>query len=67
VLVSRSGCLGVCKETETEGEYSPVMVVYPEGVWYRNVTGSGLDEIINSHLKEGKPVEKFLHFSNERG
>jgi len=63
VKVSRSGCVKLCKETECEGEYSPVIVVYPEGVWYRNVTLADVDEIIESHLKAGRPVARLVHFN----
>ncbi|OGP18125.1 MAG: hypothetical protein A2V21_307955 [Deltaproteobacteria bacterium GWC2_55_46] len=62
VKSSRSGCLGVCRETGVAGEYSPVIVVYPEGTWYRNVTIEDVDEIIEKHLKGGQPVERLLHF-----
>jgi len=62
VKVSRSGCVKLCKETECEGEYSPVMVVYPEGVWYRNVTPADLAEIVESHVKGGRAVERLVHF-----
>lgn len=62
VRVSRSGCVKLCKETECEGEYSPVIVVYPEGVWYRNVTPVDVEEIIESHVKRGKAVERLVHF-----
>lgn len=62
VKVSRSGCMKVCKETETEGEYSPVVVVYPAGVWYRNVAASDLDEIVKRHIIKGEVVERLLHF-----
>lgn len=62
VKVSRSGCLSVCKETDKEGEHCPVFVVYPEGVWYKNVTKDDLDEIIEKHLKGGIVVERLVHF-----
>lgn len=63
VRVSRSGCVKLCKETECEGEYSPVIVVYPEGVWYRNVTAADIDEIFESHIKRGEAVERLVHFT----
>jgi (2Fe-2S) ferredoxin len=33
-------------------------VVYPEGVWYSYIDREDIDEIINSHLREGKIVER---------
>jgi (2Fe-2S) ferredoxin len=62
VRLSRSGCVKVCKETHEEGEYSPVVIVYPEGVWYKNVTTADLDDIINVHIRGGHVVERLLHF-----
>jgi (2Fe-2S) ferredoxin len=34
------------------------MVVYPEGVWYSYVDVSDIDEIVESHLKRGRVVER---------
>lgn len=62
VIVSRSGCIRVCKETRAEGEYSPVVVIYPEGTWYRNVSDGDVEEIISRHIKGGEPVERLLHY-----
>lgn len=62
VKVSRSGCLSVCKETQEEGLYSPAVVVYPEGTWYRNVALSDVDEIIEKHIMKGEAVERLVHF-----
>ncbi len=50
VRVNRAGCLGVC-------EQGPIMVVYPEGVWYANLDEEKVDNIIAEHLKAGKPIE----------
>jgi (2Fe-2S) ferredoxin len=36
----------------------PVMVIYPEGVWYTFVDTDDVEEIIQSHLIEGRPVER---------
>jgi len=37
-----------------------VAVVYPEAVWYTFVDASDIDEIVESHLKNGQPVERLL-------
>lgn len=44
-------CLGVC----TAG---PIVVVYPDGVWYAGVTPQLLDRIVVQHLRDGRPVEE---------
>ncbi len=36
------------------------MVIYPEGVWYTYKTKDDIDEIIRSHIKNGKYVERLL-------
>lgn len=51
VRVNRAGCLDRC-------ELGPVAVVYPEGVWYTYVDEEDIDEIVESHLRDGKPVER---------
>ncbi|APW48053.1 (2Fe-2S) ferredoxin domain-containing protein [Rhodoferax antarcticus] len=53
VRVSKAGCLDRC----TAG---PVAVVYPEAVWYSYVDASDIDEIVESHLKNGQVVERLL-------
>ena len=47
------GCMGLCDE-------GPVMVVYPAGVWYRRVQPSDVSEIVDTHLGDGKPVDRLL-------
>ena len=51
VRVNKSGCLDRCEE-------GPTCVVYPEAVWYTYVDEDDIDEIIDSHLVNGKPVER---------
>jgi (2Fe-2S) ferredoxin len=36
----------------------PVCVVYPEGIWYTYLDEEDVDEIIDSHLVNGEPVER---------
>ena len=51
VRVNKAGCLDRCAG-------GPVAVVYPEAVWYTYVDKHDIDEIVDSHLKQGKPVER---------
>jgi (2Fe-2S) ferredoxin len=53
VRVNKAGCLDRCAG-------GPVAVVYPEAVWYTFVDADDIDEIVESHLKNGKPVERLL-------
>jgi (2Fe-2S) ferredoxin len=51
VRINMSGCLDRC-------DLGPVMVVYPEAVWYTYVDRTDIDEIIDEHLVNGRPVER---------
>ena len=51
VRVNLAGCMDRCSQ-------GPVLVIYPEGVWYRYRDERDLDEIIDSHLLGGRPVER---------
>ena len=53
VRVNKAGCLDRCSA-------GPVAVVYPEAVWYTYVDASDIDEIVESHLKNGRVVERLL-------
>jgi (2Fe-2S) ferredoxin len=53
VRVNKAGCLDRC-------ELGPVAVVYPEAVWYTFVDERDIDEIVESHLRDGTPVERLL-------
>ena len=51
VRVNKAGCLDRCAG-------GPVAVVYPEAVWYTYVDAHDIDEIVESHLKNGQVVER---------
>jgi (2Fe-2S) ferredoxin len=48
-----AGCLGFCNA-------GPLMVVYPEGIWYRLTTSEDIDEIVDSHFTQGKRVDRLI-------
>lgn len=51
--INTSGCLDRC-------ELGPVMVVYPEGVWYHYQSQDDIDEIIQKHIVNGEIVERLV-------
>ena len=53
VRVNSAGCLDRC-------ELGPVIVVYPEGVWYGAQTTEDIDEILNTHIINGGRVDRLM-------
>jgi (2Fe-2S) ferredoxin len=51
IRANRAGCLDQC-------EHGPTVVIYPDGVWYGFVTEQDIDDIIDTHLVGGRPVER---------
>jgi (2Fe-2S) ferredoxin len=51
VRINKSGCLDRCAE-------GPVLVVYPEEIWYTYVDTHDVDEIIEEHVMHGRVVER---------
>jgi (2Fe-2S) ferredoxin len=51
VRINTAGCLDRC-------ELGPVLVVYPEAVWYTYIDQEDIDEIIDEHLLHGRVVER---------
>jgi NADH-quinone oxidoreductase subunit F len=54
VAVDFTGCHGFCQQ-------GPIAVVEPEGVFYTHVTLEDVDEIAESHLRDGKPVSHLFY------
>jgi (2Fe-2S) ferredoxin len=51
VMVNRSSCLKHCSRGVT-------VAVQPDNAWYAGVTEGDLDEIVESHLEQGRPVAR---------
>ncbi|MFA7242315.1 MAG: (2Fe-2S) ferredoxin domain-containing protein [Sulfuricellaceae bacterium] len=51
VRINSAGCLDRCNK-------GPVLVVYPEAVWYTYADKNDIDEIVEQHLVNGKVVER---------
>jgi nitrite reductase/ring-hydroxylating ferredoxin subunit/(2Fe-2S) ferredoxin len=60
VRINKSGCFSQCG-------HGPMIVVYPEDVWYAGVKESDLDEILTSHIIGGRPVERLRYNPGKPG
>jgi NADP-reducing hydrogenase subunit HndC len=54
IKVVETGCIGSC-------DLGPVMVVYPEGVFYQKVRPEDVGTIVEEHLIKGRPVSQLLY------
>lgn len=48
-----AGCLGFCSA-------GPLMVIYPEGVWYRPQSEADIDQIVEKHLENDTLAEDLV-------
>ncbi|WFN33931.1 (2Fe-2S) ferredoxin domain-containing protein [Methanogenium sp. S4BF] len=53
VFVNNTGCFGICDK-------GPIVVVYPDNVWYGSVSPDDVDEILDEHIEGGNVVERLL-------
>lgn len=53
VMVTNTGCFGICDK-------GPVVVVYPEGTWYGNVTQDDVADIVERHFENGEKVDRLV-------
>lgn len=60
IKVIGTGCMGPCSK-------GPVIMMKKSGVFYENIQLADIDELIDSHLVNGRPVERLLHHNDEEG
>jgi (2Fe-2S) ferredoxin len=60
IRINKSGCFSQCGN-------GPMIVVYPENVWYAGVHAEDVPEIVQSHLIGGRPVERLLYRPGKPG
>jgi (2Fe-2S) ferredoxin/predicted O-methyltransferase YrrM len=53
VQVTTCGSIGLC-------EHGPNLIVYPDGIWYCGVTPADVPEIVESHFRQDRPVERLV-------
>ena len=51
IRINKAGCLDRCSD-------GPVLVIYPEGIWYTFIDTEDIEEIIQSHLIAGRTVDR---------
>ena len=54
IKVIVTGCMGPCS-------LGPMMIVYPEGVFYCKLIPEYVDDIVEKHLYQGTPVEEYFY------
>jgi NADP-reducing hydrogenase subunit HndC len=54
-----TGCFGLC-------ELGPVVIVYPEGVFYNRVQLDDIPELIEEHLLKGRPLERLIYTEGKK-
>ena len=60
VRINKAGCFSQCG-------HGPMIVVYPENVWYSHVQESDIPEILESHIVGGIPVKRLVYDPGVRG
>jgi (2Fe-2S) ferredoxin len=60
VRINKAGCFSQCG-------HGPMIVVYPDDVWYAGVKQEDLKEIFESHILSGKPVERLVYNPGVKG
>ncbi len=59
INIIETGCMGPC-------DFGPVMIVYPEGVFYQKVTLDDVEELIEEHFIKGRPLKRLMLQDKEK-
>lgn len=59
VNIIETGCMGPC-------DFGPVMMVYPEGIFYKKVVPEDAEEIVNEHFIKGRPVKRLMQQEEDK-
>lgn len=60
IRVTKSGCFGQCG-------HGPMAVMWPENVWYCGLTMADVPELVEEHVKHGRPVERLRYHPEKPG
>ncbi|MCX7658319.1 MAG: (2Fe-2S) ferredoxin domain-containing protein [Oscillospiraceae bacterium] len=52
VMITNTGCFGICSR-------GPIAVVYPQGIWYGDLTPEKVEEIVERHIENGEVVKEY--------
>ena len=53
ILRSKIDCLRICKN-------GPILLIWPDGIWYEKVSPEKISKIFSSHVINGNPIEKWI-------
>jgi (2Fe-2S) ferredoxin len=60
VRINKAGCFSQCG-------HGPMLAIYPDDVWYGGVHAADLEEIFESHIVGGRPVERLRYAPGVKG
>ncbi len=58
VFRTKADCLRICVD-------GPILLIYPEGIWYRHATPEVIEEIIQKHILGNEIVEEYLFHQHQ--